>query len=420
MTLPYSEALARADRPAWLAGPRRQALDDFLRADLPDSTLEDWKYTSLARLRGMHLHSPAPAAAAPAAPRHAGHWIAFRDDAALGHGVYHGDYESDEIVASLRRVADGDDVRRHLGTLAGDGALVKLNHALWRDGAYMLVAAGKRIAAPIRVSHVAAEAETMLYPRSLIVLEAGAEAILVEHYLGESDAPYWRNPVSEIVLEDGAHLTHIRILEEGAAAAHTGLTAARLGRDSVYRMLHLGLGGALARHELNLELAGEGAELRVDALDLAGGAAEAEVRDLHVRVAHRAAATRSRVQYRGLIDGRGVFDGRVVVHPAARGTDAHQLCRGLLLSPRAEADVKPHLEILTDEVKCGHGASVGSLDPDALFYLESRGLSGPAARRLLTEAFAAEVLGLLDETGLRDGLMPGLRARLPGVKEEAA
>jgi Fe-S cluster assembly protein SufD len=422
MTLPFSEALTRADSPAWWADTRRLALDSFLHADFPTTRQEEWKYTPLAHLERLNLHIPAPTAEHPRPPSYPGQVLAFLNDAQLGHGVYHGDYEYDEIVSSLQRVADSDIVRRHLGTLAGDSALVNLNNALWRDGAHVLIAADSRVKVPIFLAYLADEAEAMLYPRSLIVLEAGSEAVLVEHYRGHTDAPYWRNAVSEIVLEEGARLTHIRVLDEGASATHTGLTAVRLGRDSLYRVLHIGLGGALARHDLNVELAGDGAEVRIDALNLAGTGRESGVpiRDLHLRVEHRAADTLSRVHYRGLIDGhsRGVFDGRVVVHPDARRTDAHQLCRSLLLSPQAEADVKPQLEIHADDVKCGHGASVGYLDDAALFYLRSRGIASPDARRLLMQAFAGEALGLLDETGLKDWIMPSLLARLPGAKEE--
>jgi Fe-S cluster assembly protein SufD len=421
MTLPFDEALARIDTPIWWSETRRQALDHFLHQDFPSTRQEEWKYTPLAQLEKMKLHVPIPAAEPARLPDYPGQVLAFRNDAPLGHGFYHGDYEYDEIVATLQRVGDSDMVRRHLGTLAGESALVNLNNALWRDGAHVLVAADSRVSVPIFLVHLADEAEAMLYPRSLIVLEAGSEAVLVEHYRGDTDAPYWRNAVSEIVLAEGAKLTHILVLEEGTAATNTGLTAVRLDRDSLYRALHVGLGGALARHEMQVDLAGEGAEARIDALNLAAGGDGAAIRDLHLRVVHRAANTRSRIQYRGLIDerGRGVFDGRVVVQREARGTDAHMLCRSLLLSPRAEADVKPQLEIYADDVKCGHGASVGSLGDDALFYLKSRGIAGPDARRLLMEAFAGEVLGLLGETGLRDWLMPGLLARLPGAKEES-
>jgi len=421
-TLPFTEALSRVATPAWWTATRRQALDDFLHADFPSTGQEEWKYTPLAQLERLHLHAPTPTSAESRPPDYPGQVLAFCNDAPLGHGVYHGDYEYDEIVTSLQRVADSDIVRRHLGTLAGESALVNLNNALWRDGAHVLVAAGSRMVEPIFLAHLADEAEAMFYPRSLIVLEAGSEAVLVEHYRGRGDAPYWRNAVSEIVLEEGARLTHIRVLEEGAAATHTGMTAVRLGRDSLYRALHLGLGGALARHDMKVELSGEGAEVRIDALNLAGGEGGVPIRDLHLRVDHRAAHTRSRIHYRGLIDGRGrgVFDGRVVVHPEAPGTDAHQLCRSLLLSPQAEADVRPQLEIYTDDVKCGHGASVGTLDDDALFYLRSRGIDSREARRLLMEAFAGEALGLLDETGLKDWILPSLLARLPMATEEPA
>lgn len=424
MTLPFSEAIVRADKPAWWADSRRLALESFLHAEFPGTRQEEWKYTPLAQLERLNLHSPAPMLEHRPPPEYPGQVLAFLNDTQLGHGVYHGDYEYDEIVSSLQRVADSDTVRRHLGTLAGDSALANLNSALWRDGAHVLVAAGSRVEVPIFIAHLADEAEAMLYPRSLIVLEAGAEAVLVEHYLGRSDAPYWRNAVSEIVLEEGARLTHIRVLEEGMAATHTGLTAVRLGRDSLYRALHIGLGGALARHDMKVELAGADAEVRIDACNLAGAGSEpgAPIRDLHLRVEHRDVNTRSRIQYRGLLGGRarGVFDGRVVVQPEARGSDAYMLCRNLLLSPHAEADVKPQLEIHADDVKCGHGASVGTLDDDALFYLESRGIASPDARRLLMQAFAAEALGLLEETGLKDWFMPGLLARLPAAKEGQA
>jgi Fe-S cluster assembly protein SufD len=422
MTFPFTEALTRVDTPSWWMDTRRSALDSFLRADFPGTSQEEWKYTPLAQLERLNLHIPAPIAEHPRPPKYPGQVLAFLNDAQLGHGVYHGDYEYDEIVSSLQRVAESDVVRRHLGTLAGASALVNLNNALWRDGAHVLVAADTRTKVPIFLVHLADEAEAMLYPRDLIVLEAGSEAVLVEHYLGRTQAPYWRNAVSEIVLEEGARLTHIRVLEEGAAATHTGLTAVRLGRDSLYRVLHIGLGGALARHDMKIELAGAGAEVRIDALNLAGRESGVPIHDLQLRVDHRVADTRSRIHYRGLIDGRsrGVFDGRVVVHPGARGSDAHMLCRSLLLSPQAEADVKPQLEIHADDVKCGHGASVGSLDDDALFYLRSRGISHADARRLLMEAFTAEALGLLDETGLKDWIMPSLLARLPGAKEEQA
>ena len=419
MTIPFTEALAGVDTPTWWMDTRRAALNRFLRADFPGTRQEDWKYTSLTHLERMKLHVPVVSGKRRAPPDYPGQLLAFLNDAPLGHGVYHGDYEYDEIVASLQRVADSDRARRHLGTLAGDSALANLNSALWRDGAYVLVTADCRLKRPIFIANLADEAEAMLYPRDLVVLEAGGEAVLVEHYRGGTDAPYWRNAVSEIVLEDGAHLTHIKVFEEGADATHTSLTAARLGRDSRYHALHVGLGGALTRHDMNIDLASVGAEVRIDALNLVVGDGGAPVRDLHIHLDHRVADSHSRIHYRGLIDGRGrgVFDSRVVVHPEARGTNAQQLCRSLLLSPYAEADVKPQLEIHADDVKCGHGASVGSLDDEALFYLKSRGIDPADARRLLMQAFVGEALQLLDETGLKDWLMPSLLTRLSAATE---
>jgi Fe-S cluster assembly protein SufD len=160
-----------------------------------------------------------------------------------------------------------------------------------------------------------------------------------------------------------------------------------------------------------VELAGPGASLRIDAFDLADGRRHA---DLHLHVRHQAPAGSSRINYRGLADdhGRAIFDGHVEVGRAARGADAWQSCRGLTLSPQAEVDAMPRLEIYADDIKCGHGASVGSLDRDALFYLQSRGIDLDMARHLLIQGFAAEVLGLLDSAHLRGWLMPRLLTAL--------
>jgi len=417
--LPYTKDVALASDPGWWLPVRRESLDSFRQMDFPSSRQEDWKYTPLTLLERLHLHAPAANHAHQRPPVYPGQVLGFRNDSPLGHGIYHGDYEYDELIFSLQRAAGSQTVQEHLGRLAGDTALVKLNNALWRDGAHVLVAAGSHITTPIFLAFQADEAEAMLCPRSLIVVEAGGEAILVEHYLGQTDAPYWQNAVSEIVLETGARLTHIKVLEDGPAATHTGLTAVRLSRDSSYRALHVGLNGSLARHDLRVELEGEGAEVGIDAFNLASGR---QISDLHLRVEHRVPHTRSRVNYRGLIDdrGSGVFDGRVVVHPAALQTDAQQICRSMLLSPQAEADAKPQLEIYADDVKCSHGASVGRLDAAAMFYLQSRGIAARDARRLLLQAFAGETLGLLDETGLREWLMPRLLARLPMDMEAKA
>jgi Fe-S cluster assembly protein SufD len=408
---PFIEALRRVAVPDSPDGVRGAALDRFLAAGLPDSSEEGWRYTSLNRLALASLKpSGFGGLSEPACPdltRYPGHVLAFQD----GQLACHGTYLAKQIAGTLRQHADTRAVREYLGHIADGSALANLNLALWQDGGRVYVPAGDRLSIPIFVLHAVSEADALLHPRALVVLERDAEAILVEHYLGQTLQPYWQNAVTEIVLEDGARLTHFKVVEEGPAATHTSQTAVRVGQGGTYRALHLGLDGSLARHDMTVDLHGHGAVARIDAFDLADGRRHT---DLHLRVSHSGGGTTSRVIYRGLADGQGraIFDGHVVVKRGAQRADARQSCRGLLLSPNAEIDAMPRLEIYADDVQCGHGASIGSLDSNALFYLRSRGIDFAAARQLLLQGFAAEALGLLEETHLRDWLMPRLLTTL--------
>lgn len=405
---PYLDALRRIETPDWLRAERRVALARFLRRGLPTPREEDWRYDSLAHLQRARLHAPSATSAGPAGLEdYPGTLLAFLDDDLIWHDTR----LPADVLGTLDAAALRDVARAHLGTLADTGALVQLNAALWRAGACLRVPAGERLRQPVFLRFDAQEHEAMLYPRVLVVMEAGADAVLVEHYLGNTGQPYWRNAVTEIVLGEGARLTHIKLTQESAAATHTGRVAVRQARDSTYRGLGVSLGGLLARHEYAVELAGEGAGARLDGLFVVDGRRQDAH---HLRVEHRAPRTVSRQTFRGIADGRGrgVFDGRVVVHAGARHADALQSSRNLLLSPHAEIDAKPQLEIFADEVKCGHGASVGQLDAEQLFYLRSRGIAADAAHAMLLRAFADEALRLLDDAGLRAWLATRLPAML--------
>lgn len=407
------QTLARIESPDWLAASRRLGLDQFLSAGLPGRDQEAWRYTPLDQIEHSDLHVPAndtPGKTCPDLSAYPGHVLAFQN----GGLVCHGTYLVNQLASSLRDMAGTQAVEGYLGRLAGDTALVKLNQALWQDGTRIFIPKELRVSLPIFVVHATDETDAMLHPRNLAVLEEGSEAVLVEHFAGHTEDPYWQNVVTEITLGRGAKLTHIRVIEEGAAATHTGLTAVHQAADSEYRCLHIGLAGQVCRHDLVVQLQGAGARLAVDVLDMAAGARRQT--DLHLRVDHLAPATRSRLEFCGMAGGRGrsVFDGRVVVHRDAAGTDAGQSCRGLILSPHAEVDARPQLEIYTDAVQCSHGVAIGSLDAEALFYLRSRGIDAAVARAMLLEAFAAVPLGLLTEANLGDWLLPGILARLAG------
>lgn len=388
---------------------RQKALALFREQGLPSVRDEAWKYTSLAHLNTAALHAPASTEdLLQEIGAYPGHVLAFVNDTLVSrHECIPG-----AVTGSLAEAAKTPPVREHLGKHAGSATLTLLNDALWRNGAFVHVAAGERLAAPIFVPFIASEADAMLHPRLLAVLEAGAQAVLVEHYTSASNAPYWQNTVAEIVLKEGARLTHLIFTEEGAAATHTGQTTVHQERDSNYRALSVSIGGKLARHDLSVRLAGEGASTQLDGLFIADGRRHV---DHHLRVEHLAAYTSSRETYRGIAAGRGrgVFDGLVVVHPSGQHADALLSSRNLLLSPHAEIDTKPQFEIYADEVKCGHGATIGQLDEAQVFYLRSRGMDAAAAQTLLLHAFANEALGLLDESGLRGWLEPLLLPRLP-------
>jgi Fe-S cluster assembly protein SufD len=413
----YRTALSYIDAPSNFTRQRQQALNNFLQAGLPDSRQEDWRYLSLDHLERMPLHAPASnAGMLSALEEYPGALLAYQDDRL----VWQDTSLPPSVLGSLADAAGrgGAGMPAAFGSLAGSGSLIQLNAALWREGACLRVPAGERLRQPVFLRFAAGDADAMLYPRIFVDMATGSDAILVEHFLGDAGLEYWQNPVAEIVLAAGARLTHLRIVEESDKATHTGCGVVHLSADSTYRALNVTLGGQVTRHETRLALAEPRAEARLDGVFIASGNSRT---DQHLRIAHQAPNCTSRTLYRGLADGRGrgVFDARVEVMQCAHASDARQSSRNLLLSPHAEIDAKPQLEIYADEVKCSHAATVGSLDQNALFYLRSRGIEGERARGLLLEAFVEEALGLLDDTGLRAWLMPRLLARMSMLESRA-
>ncbi|HEY9146779.1 MAG TPA: Fe-S cluster assembly protein SufD [Thiobacillus sp.] len=406
----YRQALDTISASVDQVGVRHQALERFLANGLPSPREEDWKYTALDALERAEWHVPEHAPEAMATEAYPGAVMTF------GNGRLTQGSPQAAHAHSLAAHADDARVRQTLGTLASNAALVQVNSALWQDGLLLHVPSGQH-ASPLFVVHHASEANAMLHVRNLIVLEAGAEALLVEHYHSMPGLPYWHNFVTEIVLGEGARLTHLRLTEESAAATHTGLAVVQQARDSHYHALSVTVGGRLVRHDTWVNLNESGAECQLDGLFIAD--AQRHI-DQHLHVEHAAPHTTSRQTWRGIVAGRGrgIFDARVVVQPGAQKADAQQSSRNLLLSPHAEIDVKPQLEIYADDVKCGHGATVGQLDEAQVFYLRSRGIDADAARALLLRGFAEEALGMLKDTGLAGWLEPHLAAALPVLNRE--
>lgn len=414
LDLNHAESLARNSGPAWLADSRRLALEQYMARGLPDGRDEDWRYTALDGLERQALHLPegdAEANGVLAIEDYPGALMAFADNQLIWQ-------DTRLPTAQLGDLADAEAPSRYrLGTLSPDAALAQLNLALWQAGACLRVPAGQRLRLPVFLRFAAVSPDVMLHPRVLVVMEAHADAILVEHYCADAGVAHWQNGVTEIFLAPGARLTHIRLVEGGQGGTHTHLVGVHQARDSQYRSLSLGLGGGLARQDIQVTLADQGAEARLDGLFVADGRRHV---DHHVRIDHAASHTLSRTFWRGMADdrGQGVFDGRVKVRHGTLGVDARQDSRNLLLSGQAEIDARPQLEIFSDAVKCGHGATVGNLDEAALFYLASRGIEPAAARAMLLLGFAEQALALADDAGLGDWLRPRLAAALPGFAAE--
>jgi Fe-S cluster assembly protein SufD len=276
--------------------------------------------------------------------------------------------------------------------------------------------AGREISKPIHLLFAAtADAEGLaIQPRTLVIVEAGARAQLVESYVGLGAAASFTNAVTRVMVGPGAWVEHSRIQRESETACHVGLTEVAQERDSHYRSFTLAMGGRVARHDLRARLNDANVETLLYGLYLGR---DEQLVDNHTAIFHDHPNCRSWEVYKGILDGasHGVFNGKVLVRPEAQKTDAKQTNRNLLLSDQAKVDTKPQLEIFADDVRCTHGATVGRLDDMAYFYLQSRGLPRADAQRMLTYAFAAEVVDEVAVPEVRAALDRLVHARLAEV-----
>ena len=431
MIAAYAEAFERFTRngggkgPAELVARRREAFDRFTALGFPTAKDEEWRFTPLGPIAGTAWALGAPAAGAPVraddlAPFRFDQpdWTTLvfvdgRFDAGLSHRPAPGGGVTVETIAEA--LARDPALGAQVGTVAPLDAtpFAALNAAFAREGAVVRVPAGGAPADPIHLLFVstAAGAGTSSQLRTLVVVEAGARAQIVESYVGVGEAKYFTNAVTEVVVAEGARVEHCRIQRESESGYHIGLTHVEQARDSHYRSFTLAMGGAIARHDLRARLGAENVETLLYGLYLGRGE---QLVDNHTVIYHDQPNCRSWEVYKGILDGKShaVFNGKVFVKPAAQKTDAKQTNRNLLLSSTAKVDTKPQLEIFADDVKCTHGATVGRLDESAYFYLQSRGIPRARAQELLTYAFAAEVVGEVESTPVREALDRLLRRRL--------
>lgn len=296
-------------------------------------------------------------------------------------------------------------IEPHLGRHVGfqDNLFAALNTAFLHDGALIIVPRNTTIDGPVHVLFIATRAESTSHPRCLLIAGSGSAVTMVEDYVTLQEGAYITNAVTEIAIGDNAQVSHTRLQRDSGQAFHMANCAVSLARASRYRSISVAFGARISRYDLNTLLAAEGAECSVDGLALISGR---QLADTHTCIDHATPDGTSRQLHKCIIDGaaHGVFNGKIMVRPGAQRTDSSQSSRNLLLSGRAHIDTKPQLEIFADDVKCAHGATVGQLDNEELFYLKSRGLSEVAARNLLTYAFGAEIIDRIPITSLKHQL----------------
>ncbi len=408
----------------WLTELRATAMARFAATGFPTTRDEAWHYTSLAPVERVAFAPPgaqcigldgddlAPYLLAPEADAR----LVFVNGRLAPSLCHLSSLSAGVRAAGLAEAVEQwpEAVARHLGRLLpADDPIAALNTAFAGDGALLFVEAGAD-GGTIELLFLTTAATTtpplFAAPRNLLVLGANSRATVVESHLALGTTTAFSDPATEIDLGDGARLDYLRLVHE-PGAFHTGTVAATQTRDSRLHAHLLALGGRICRTDLATRLAGPGAEARLAGLALAGGR---DHLDLTTRIDHAAVATRSREQVRQIVAGRGrgCFSGLVHVHPGAQQTDARLANANLLLSDRAEADTRPQLLIYADDVKCSHGATVGRLDDEALFYLRARGVDEQEARQLLTTAFAAEATTTIADPALRRAVGERTTARL--------
>jgi Fe-S cluster assembly protein SufD len=378
-----SLAPGRKTEPAWLRERRAAAIARFAERGFPTTRDEEWKYTSVAPIAGTEFrHTAARVADLPKTP-----------------GVE---------ISTLREA--GEALAPYLDPAAGT-VFQALNTALCDDVTLVRIAPGTILREPLRLTYRQREngAPHAMHPRTVVLAGERSQAAIVESY--EGSGTYLTNAATTIALDSGAVVDHYKVQRESEAAFHVGALDVRQARASRFQSHSICLGGKLVRNDIDTLFDGEGGECVLNGLFMAG---DSQHMDTHTRIDHKRAHCTSRELYKGVLDGRarGVFHGLILVRKDAQKTDAHQTNRNLLLSKEALVNSTPQLEILADDVKCKHGSTTGQLDPVALFYLRSRGISEAAARSLLTYAFASDIVSRIEVADVREALGALLQRRL--------
>ena len=407
----------QASQPQWLLPLRKAGLARFSELGLPTLHDEDWRFTNIAAIAKLPFkpafESTDPVSAEAlkdfAFAKQAGSRIVFVN----GHfapqlssvNKLPAGVKAGSLAVEL--ASDAAFLEKHLGRYAAsaDNGFSALNQAFFLDGGFVHVPAGKVVEEPIQFVYVstARQSGATFHPRNLVIAEANSSVTILESYVSLDGAGYFTNAVTELFVGDSARLEFVKFQDEAADAFHIAAFHGEFGRASHVNVHSFALGAKLSRNNIRTKLAGEGLECILNGLYLTRGE---QLADHHMIVEHAQPHCASHEYFNGILDdkSKGVFHGRILVRPIAQKTDAKKTNKNLLLSDDATADTKPQLEIYADDVKCTHGATIGQLNEESIFYLRTRGIGPETARRMLIHAFAGEIIERIQHEPAREEL----------------
>jgi Fe-S cluster assembly protein SufD len=409
---------SNGSHPAWLLPLRRKGLESFEQQGFPSTQEEDWRYTNVAPIAGRPF-KPVLKTADDGLANSTLDRSPFRNLSSTRLVFLDGHYSArlssmgrlpagvqvSSLAAALRE--NPERIEKHLGRHAAlpSNPFAALNQAFFQDGGFIHVPAGIATGDPIQLVFIASgkQSGAAVHPRNLILAEAQSKVSIIETYLGAARTEYLTNAVTEIVAADQSQVELIKFQDESMDAFHIATLQGEFSRGSNVSMHSFALGARLSRNNIRTRLAGEGLECILNGLYITR---DEQLADHHMVVEHAEAHCASHEYFNGILDdkSRGVFHGRIFVHQMAQKTDAKQTNKNLLLSDDATVNTKPQLEIYADDVKCTHGATVGQLDEEAIYYLRSRGLGLETARRMLIHAFAGEIIERVRSEPVREEL----------------
>lgn len=419
------------DNLSWLNAIRGQAIAQVNGLPLPDRKQEIWRYTDLEKLYSKNFISQSmPVTGIDAEdigywvyPESKSHRLVFVNGKCVPELSNISHLQGAIKIGSLRAALSTDKklitqiLTRQTNTQ--NDIFTELNRALLNDGLFIHIGEGVEVNKPVEIIYLNVDSEqrALSQPYSLVVLGKGAELKLVERHISAGDGEYFFNGNNQVIVGERAKLHHVNIQRESQSAYHLNRVRVSQHQESEYHLMQVATGAAWSRTDVSVELSGNDANCELKGIFTSG---QSQYTDIHLDVHHTKPGCRSREDFRGILHGQGraVFDGHIVVEKDAQRSDALLSNKNLMLCENAEIDTKPQLEIYADDVRCGHGTTVGGLDPSQIFYLRSRGIPEEAARRMLCLGFAEQVLAGIDDQHLHELILEEITAALSEEREE--